>query len=228
MNCDKFLVIALDGGAASGKSTTARLLAEKLHLLHVDTGMHYRAISDILLLKNIGPGDLESIKKILSEMRLGTRIEGNAALMTINESVIDLSRLRAPRINASVSSFAGIPEIRQFLLKYQRWQKQVAKDNHFNGIAIEGRDATSVIFPDADFRFFIEADEETRTKRRALQGEEDSISRRDFIDASRKAAPMICAPGVIRIDTSSLSRQEVAESILNMIKLKILNKEDRA
>lgn len=221
MSTDNFIVIALDGGAASGKSTTAKLLAEKLNFLHVDTGTHYRAITLMLLRQNIKADSTESIVSALSGLKLDTIIKEQEALLSINGTISDLSELRAPAINDQVSYFAAIPEIRKFLLEYQRSQKQIAKDNGFNGIAIEGRDVTSVIFPDADYRFFLEADEATRNRRRALQGEQDSVAKRDSIDSSRKAAPMVCPPGAIRIDTSALTREQAAETILNMIKGKV-------
>lgn len=212
-----FIVIALDGGAASGKSSTAKILAEMLHLLHVDTGAHYRMISYILLRENISSFDNELIVSKLKELKIGSKIENRDAYMTINNELIGHSELRSPLVNQHVSRFSAVPELRHFLLDYQRSLVQFAAENGFEGLVMDGRDIGSVVLPDADFRFFLEADPQTRHTRRLLQGHEDSVVDRDHFDSSRSTAPLICAPGAIRIDTSHSTLQEVARQILDTI-----------
>lgn len=216
----KFIIIALDGGAASGKSSTARLLAEKLNLLYVDTGAHYRMITFALLRENIYPANSELIKHKLNQWQLGSRIRGREAQMTINGEVIPYNDLRSPSINQHVSVFSAILEIRHFLLEYQRSQIQFAAKNSFEGLIMEGRDIGSVILPEADFKFFLEADSDTRYSRRLLQGQEDFVSNRDRLDASRSTAPMVCVSGAIRIDSSHRTLDEVVNYILDVVSKK--------
>lgn len=217
MHKKNFIIIAIDGGAASGKSSTSKILSERLNLLYVDTGAHYRRVTYLLLSDNIKPEDQNLITHKLLESKIDTQLSGRFAHMTINDKVIEDSLLRSPLVNQYVSKFAALPQIREFLLKYQRSLKDFAFNNHFAGLIMEGRDIGSIVLPDADFRFFLEADANTRIKRRNLQGQEDSINDRDKIDLARKTAPMICPPNAIRINSSNLSLEEVVDHILHFI-----------
>lgn len=217
MNLEKFIVIAIDGGAASGKSTTSSSLAEKLNLLHVDTGSHYRLITSEALKQNLLPEDLPSIIKFLEKLQLGTQVDGKSAQITVNNAVQNPAELRSPAVNEMVSKFAAIPEIRNVLLAYQRDQEKVARDNHFGGLIMEGRDIGSVVLPHAPYRFFLHADPATRQNRRQAQGEIDSISTRDKEDSTRKTAPLTCPEGAVLVDTSKLSIEEVVQYIFNYI-----------
>lgn len=212
-----FTVIAIDGGAASGKSSTSKILAERLNLLYVDTGAHYRTIAYIFLSENIYPENITSIIKKLLDATINTLLSGRFAQMTINGKIIDDPSLRSALVNQYVSQFAALPQIREFLLKYQRSLKHFAYEHHFNGLIMEGRDIGSIVLPDAHFRFFLEADSTTRIERRKLQGQEDSINVRDQLDLARKTAPMICPINAIRINSSNLSLEEVVNSILKII-----------
>src|SRR5690606_18041982 len=116
-----------------------------------------------------------------------------------------------------VSHFAALPAIRQALLAYQRGQADVARSHGFTGLVMEGRDIGSVIFPDADFRFFLHADPEERARRRAREGQQDSIAERDRLDSSRKTAPLACPPGAIDIDSTHLTLPEVVERLATII-----------
>jgi cytidylate kinase len=212
-----FIVIALDGGAATGKSSTSKILAKHLNLLHVDTGAHYRTISFILLKNNIYPSDVESVVNKLTVFKIESKIEDRDAQMTINGLLPSHNDLRSPLVNRHVSPFSAIPELRHFLLDYQRSQIGFAAKHGFNGLVMDGRDIGSVVLPEADFKFFLDADPHTRHARRALQGHEDSVADRDHFDSSRATAPLVCAPGAIRIDTSHSSLNEVAAHILDII-----------
>lgn len=217
MGKKNFIVIALDGGAASGKSSTSKILAKHLNLLHVDTGAHYRAISYMLLKESIYPIEHESVISKIKNFKIGSKIEDKDAQMTVNNQLPCHDDLRSPLVNQYVSSFSAIPELRYFLLSYQRSQVEFAQENGFDGLIMDGRDIGSVVLPEADFKFFLEADPHTRHSRRALQGHEDSIAVRDHLDSSRSVSPMLCAPGAIRIDTSHFSLDEVVGQILDII-----------
>jgi cytidylate kinase len=208
-----FLIIAIDGGAAAGKSTTARALSERFHFLHVDTGSYYRALTAELLRAGLAPADLSAVETALSTLALGTRVEGRRALMEVGGRVVPEAELRSPAVNAHVSHFAALPAVRAALLAYQRDQAAVARRHGFAGLVMEGRDIGTIIFPDADFRFFLHADPAERARRRAAEGQQDSIAERDRLDSSRKAAPLACPVGAIDIDSTFLDLETVVETV---------------
>lgn len=215
------LIIAIDGGAASGKSSTARALCQQFPFLHVDTGSHYRALTAALLSRNVAPANLPQLKTALGQLRLGTRIENNNAQITIDGRPVPDTELRTPEVNAAVSHFAAIPELRQTLLAYQRGQADIAREKNYPGLIMEGRDIGSVIFPDANLRIFLHADPEARAKRRALEGQTDSIAERDKRDSTRKTAPLVQPEGAISIDSTHLTLEQVVEKIAALISEKL-------
>lgn len=208
MASSPFIIVAIDGGAASGKSSSSRIIAERFNLLHVDTGSFYRALTAGLLRTKASATDLPAIKTALASLRLGTRVKGRSAEMEIDGRPVG-DDIRSREVNENVSHFAAIPELRAALLAYQRGQADVARAHGFRGVVMEGRDIGSVIFPDADFRFFLHADPAERARRRASEGQQDSIAERDRIDSSRKTAPLACPPGATSIDTTHVNLEQV-------------------
>ncbi len=211
-----FIIIAIDGGAASGKSSTARALSERFNLLHADTGSYYRAVTSELLRQGASPGRTETVKDALSGLRLGTRIQGRSAQIEVSGRVPG-DEIRSREVNEAVSHFAALPELRASLLAYQRGQAQAARDGGFAGLVMEGRDIGSVIFPDADFRFFLQADPAERERRRVRQGQQDQVAERDRLDSSRKASPLARPENAVAIDTTALTIQEVVDRISALV-----------
>jgi cytidylate kinase len=211
-----FKIIAIDGGAATGKSSTSRALADSLGLMHVDTGSHYRTLAYALIRASAKNPD--NIPAQLEKLQLGTVFEGRSTRLSINGSVPADADIRSPEVNANVSKFAAIESVRQYLFDYQRSQADVAREHNYAGIVMEGRDIGSIIFPNADFRFFLFADEATRAARRAKEGQTDSIAARDKIDSNRKAAPLVCPEGAIRIDTAPLPLEGVVAKLAGIIR----------
>ncbi|PXA05538.1 (d)CMP kinase [Coraliomargarita sinensis] len=211
----EFKIIAIDGGAAVGKSSTSKGLAERLDLMHVDTGAHYRTITFALLATGASPED--DLQDTLAALDLKTHLDRRTARLCIDGRVPTEVEIRSPEVNASVSKFAAIPAVRQSLFEYQRNQANVGREEGFRGLIMEGRDIGSIIFPDAQHRFFLEADEATRAARRAKEGQTDSIADRDKMDKARKTAPLVCPEGAIRVDTGPRSLEEVIEHIINLI-----------
>lgn len=216
VNSHQFLIIAIDGGAASGKSSTSRGLSKRFHFLHVDTGSFYRAITYQLLQSGEKSDDEASITQTLKTFKLRTRITGRDAMMEINGWTPG-EEIRSQEINENVSPFAAIPAVRGFLLDYQRNQATVARENGFDGLIMEGRDIGSIIFPDADHRFFLQADLEARAQRRINEGQNDKIAERDRLDSKRKISPLVCPPGATLIDSTHLSLDEVVDLIAKQI-----------
>src|SRR5438067_970010 len=115
MASSPFILVAIDGGAASGKSSTSRAISERFHLLHVDTGSYYRAVTAELLRHGVPVGDATAVKSILSQLQFSTRVQGRSAAMEISGRVAG-EEIRSPEVNAAVSHFAAIPELRTALL----------------------------------------------------------------------------------------------------------------
>ncbi len=212
MSQSKFIIVAIDGGAAAGKSSTSRGLSERFNLMHVDTGSFYRAVTLKLLEAQIPPTSNEFLNTGLQRLALGTEISGRQASITIDGWKPDQS-IRSPQVNDNVSHYAALPEVRAFLLDYQRKQADVARENGFDGLVIEGRDIGSVVFPDADLKLFMYADPEKRAARRAKEGIVDDLAKRDKIDSSRKAAPLSRPEGSVLVDSSEMSLDAVIEHV---------------
>jgi cytidylate kinase len=215
-----FIIVAIDGGAASGKSSSSRTLAERFNLLHVDTGSFYRAITAELLQLGVKADDLPAVRQAVAGLRFSTRVNGRSAEMEINGRGAG-DEIRSREVNDHVSHFAAIPELRAALLAYQRGLADVARAGKFNGLVMEGRDIGSVIFPAADFRFFLHADPLERERRRAGQGLQDQIRERDRIDSSRRTSPLTCPPGATSIDTTHVSLDQVVELMSGLIAAKL-------
>ena len=203
-----FIIVAIDGGAAAGKSSTARALSERFHLLHADTGSYFRAMTAELLRRGVAWDDLPGLRNALEGMKLGTRVAGRSAEMEIDGRPTG-AEIRGAKVNAAVSHFAAIPELRSALLAYERGQAEVARSHGFRGLVMDGRDIGSVIFPDADFRFFLHADPAERARRRAEEGQPDAVAERDRLDSSRSTAPLACPQGAISIDSTRMTLDQV-------------------
>jgi 3-phosphoshikimate 1-carboxyvinyltransferase len=214
----RFLRVAVDGGAASGKSSTSRSVAEMHGLLHVDTGSHYRAVTLALLRAGVTPGDAAATERALARLRVGTSIRGLGAQVEIDGAVPGGEELRGAAVTAAVSPVAALPCVRAFLLGYQRDQVELARAGGFSGVIMEGRDIGSVVMPDAEVRVFLEADPAVRSARRLAEGVRDAVDQRDKADASRATAPLTCPAGASRIDNTHLSLAEVAARIGGLIR----------
>jgi cytidylate kinase len=210
MSANPFIIVAIDGGAASGKSSTSRMLGERFNLLHSDTGSYYRAVTAEMLRRGASPDNVESVKAALAELRLGTRIQGGSAEIEVSGRMPG-DEIRSREVNDAVSHFSAIPEVRAALLGYQRGQADAARQGGFRGLVMEGRDIGSVIFPNADLRFYLYADSAERERRREKEGREDRVTERDRIDSSRKTAPLSRSADAISIDTTRLTIAEVAD-----------------
>ncbi|MGY8763173.1 MAG: (d)CMP kinase [Fidelibacterota bacterium] len=212
------MIIAIDGPSASGKSTTAKGVAEKLGITHVDTGAMYRAVTLGLKLSGIHPDDDASVCQYLSEIELYFDANNKIHLNGVDVSY----EIRSGDISSRVSAVSAIPEVREKMVITQR---QIAWEQN---CVLEGRDIGTVVFPNAEFKFFLIADINVRAKRRLIElekmGETKSISkliedirRRDQLDSSRDHSPLIQAEDAIPIDTSELTINEQIKKIINHI-----------
>jgi len=212
----KYITISLDGAAGSGKSTTASVICKQFKYIHVDTGLHYRAISLHLLNLNISPDDAPGYIHSHSVI-LSSRLNNFSVNLFVDGIHYSKSDLRNERMNREVSYYARLPEVRSLLLNYQRSLPDFGKKLGFSGIIMDGRDIGSVVLPNADIKIFLHADLHVRQRRRLSDGENDSISARDKIDSTRKIAPLTCPEGAFSIDTGNMPIEEVVKLISHKI-----------
>ena len=206
-------VIAIDGPAASGKSSVARQLARCLDFVYVNSGAMYRAVTWSVLNHGIDPGDKQRIARLIGALALGRQLKNREFRLLIDD--VDLTEhLHEDRVNSEVSRVSTVPEVRNILV--QRMRDYANKHD----LVVEGRDIGSVVFPDTLYKFYIDASPEVRSQRRAAQGHRDEIARRDKADSSRAASPLIVAKDAQVIDTSSLSIDAVVGEIVSRLKQK--------
>jgi cytidylate kinase len=202
--------IAIDGPAASGKSTLARALAERLGLVMVNSGAMYRAVTWKILREEIDPADTAAVIRLLDGMDIHCGQEGSISTIRI-DGTDPTPFLREPEINANVSTVSAIPQVRERLVALQR---DYLKRTH---VVMEGRDIGSVVFPDTPFKIYIDADPSVRDERRSGDGEIDSVSQRDAADSSRKTAPLMVADGATKLDTSALTISGVVDAAIGIL-----------
>ncbi|UPK73180.1 (d)CMP kinase [Nocardioidaceae bacterium SCSIO 66511] len=213
------LVVAVDGPSGSGKSSTARGVAQRLGLAYLDTGAMYRAITWALLEAGVHVDDADAVADAAAKVVLDVGTDPGEP--TIHADDVDVSGpIRGPHVTAAVSAVAAVPAVREQLVAEQR--SLIAGSG---GIVVEGRDIASVVAPDAAVKVYLVADAEARASRRAaeLGGSDVSatkadLERRDSYDSSRTASPLRRADGAQVIDTTHLSLDEVIEEIVRLTK----------
>lgn len=203
-------VIAIDGPAASGKSTVARLLAKRLGFLYVDTGAMYRSYAWAALREGIDPGDRAQVRKLIASLRFEALPADGCVELRI-DGTDPTPFIRSEEVNTAVSKIAAVPELREFLVNQQRLLR-----TRFQ-LVMEGRDIGTVVFTDTPHKYFIDADPEVRARRRSDQGQTDATAQRDALDRSRAAAPLIRAADARLIDSTHQSPEEIVETILTEI-----------
>ncbi len=205
------IAIAIDGPAASGKSTMAREIARRLGLVMVNSGAMYRAITWKVLQEKIDSADTAAVVALMDRIDIHCGETGMTSTITI-DGVDPGTELRSEAVNSNVSAISAIPEVRDRLVALQR-----SYLDH-TSVIMEGRDIGSVVFPDSPFKIYIDADEEVRSARRSGDGEVDSVAKRDAADSERTHAPLMVAEGATVLDTSSLSIAGAVDAALEILK----------
>ena len=213
------VIIAIDGQASTGKSTQAKKLAENLKYNYRDSGAYYRAITLYLLDNNI-KFDLNISDKILDKINIKQAYEEGQFSIYLNDHDVT-DKIRGHKVSLNVSNYAKKPEIRKFVFN------QLRKSSESNSLVVDGRDIGTVVFPYADFKFFLVAEPKIRAERRHKQINDDSvkvdiieeeIKQRDKTDSTREIAPLKKAVDAFKIDVSNLTINEVFNKILQKIK----------
>ncbi len=216
----KKIVIAIDGPAASGKSSVAKNLAEKLGFTYVDTGAMYRAITYLAIRKNI-VDDVDAVIDLVKNIKIELKFENGLTRVFINGEEVT-EHIRTPEVNAKVSEVSRIPEVRQELVKIQR------KMGENGNLVAEGRDTTTVVFPNADLKIYLTADLDERATRRHLEYQEkgnnvsfdevkENLKKRDTIDSQRKVSPLSKAEDAYELDTTDLTIEQEIENIIKKV-----------
>jgi cytidylate kinase len=206
-------VIAIDGPAASGKSSVARELARRLGFIYVNSGAIYRAITWQLLQQRIQPEESDRIAAVLNSASLTCTVQDSESRILV-DNIDPAEHLRDDRVNESVSRVSRLPRVRGVV------SQKLHDCAHGHDVVVEGRDIGSVVFPDTPYKFYIDASPEVRRQRRAAQGERDKIAMRDHDDVSRAVSPLVKATDAHGIDTSHVTIEQVVDEI--MIRLKQL------
>jgi cytidylate kinase len=222
------LIVAIDGPAGSGKSTSAKLVAQKLGYLYIDTGAMYRAITFLAIKKKLN--DEKEIIQLTETVDIKLDfIDGKTKVSVDGKDISD--DIRTPEVNSRVSEISKIGPVRKILVQKQREMGSGSK-----GVVMEGRDIGTVVFPNADVKFFMTASIEERAKRRkkeyieknidiTLEEVKDNLLSRDKIDSGREESPLTIADGAIEVNTSEVSIDEQVNIILNEIKKAFEKKE---
>jgi cytidylate kinase len=204
-------VIAIDGPAASGKSSVARELARQLGFVYVNSGAIYRAITWHILQKGIDAEDNERITEALRLVAITGALQDNESRVLIN-GVDPGDHLRDDCVNESVAGVSQFPVVRQIVAEKLH---EHAQSHH---LIVEGRDIGSVVFPDTPYKFYVDASPQVRLQRRAAQGWRDEIALRDRADSSRSVSPLVIAKDACVIDTSHLTIDGVVSQIVARLK----------
>ena len=212
-------VVAVDGPSGSGKSSTARGVAQRLGLAYLDTGAMYRAITWALVERGVDLTDADAIAKAAGDVVLHAGTDALAP--TIEADGIDVSGpIRGADVTSNVSLVAAVPEVRAILVQAQREAIRGAD----TGIVVEGRDIGTAVVPDAPVKVYLVADPAARARRRASElGHDDhdatqeALARRDHLDSSRTASPLAMADDAILIDGTDLTLDEVIDTVVALV-----------
>jgi cytidylate kinase len=211
------IIIAIDGPTASGKSTTAERVADRLCYLHINTGAMYRAFALLAKKSGVKKSEADKIRELLASADITFNAAGKISLNGEDVS----SKVSAPDIALLASELSTLPEVREKLVASQR---ELGRDG---GVVLEGRDIGTVVFPDAELKIFLIADQEIRAKRRqqelaasgrtlSLEEVKAQLAERDRRDLEREISPLRKAPDAIEVDTSALSMKEQVDRIVSL------------
>lgn len=217
------LIIAIDGPSASGKSTTAKLVAQRLGYTYIDTGAMYRAVTLATLRSGVDPADSPVVEKLARNLTIRFARNDDGSLRTLLDGEDVSAPIRAPDVTALVSLVSSYSGVRQAMVELQRAMSRE------EGVVLDGRDIGTVVFPNADVKIFMVADIKARASRRkedmATLGEElpvdtiaEDLERRDYLDSHREVSPLRKADDAVEIDTSGVTIEDQVEQVLSLVR----------
>lgn len=210
----KNIVIAIDGTSASGKSTNAKLVARALGYVYVDTGAMYRTLAWHCLQNKIDPHDAKAVATACRKWKTQLEcVEKNGLRMVhlLVDNYYPEKEIRTAATSAAVSHVAAVPKVREWMVKRQRECEQ------FGNLVMEGRDIGTNVFPETDYKFYLDATLAERTARRAADGVDENLAARDQRDSQRAVAPLMIPLGARVINNSNMTSEQTSGLILKEI-----------
>ena len=216
------IVIALDGTSASGKSTNARLIARALNYVYVDTGAMYRTLAWHCLKKQVDIHNHKAVASVCRRWKTELRCvaEGQPHVRLLVDGYYPEKEIRTAETSAAVSQVAAVPKVREWMKKAQRQCIQ------FGSLVMEGRDIGTNVFPETDFKFYLDANLEERVKRRQAEGVQENLAARDERDSQRAAAPLMIPLGAVMVNNSGQTPEQTSAFILEIIRQRLKERED--
>jgi len=204
-------VITIDGPAASGKSSVARIVAQRRGAIYVNTGNMYRAMTWAVLQTGVDPNDQEAVRVAAASLKIDSPVIDGQTQVSIAGRSLTQDDLNSDPVNRGVSLVARVPEVRARLVADQRALANLGP------LVMEGRDIGSVVFPHSPLKFYIDASEEVRASRRSAQGHTDQVAERDRLDSTRKTSPLVIPEGAIVIDNSHLTLEQAVQAVMERL-----------
>lgn len=210
----KNIVIAIDGTSASGKSTNAQIVAKELGYIYVDTGAMYRTLAWYCLQKKIDIQDPKAVGALCRKWKTALACVDQQARLTV-DGYFPEQEIRTAEVSAAVPHVAAVPKVRDWMKAKQR------ECVTFGSLVMEGRDIGSNVFPETDFKYYMDASLDERSKRRQAQGVNENLAARDQRDSQRATAPLMVPLGAFIVNTSGLTPQQTSGMILEDVRKKL-------
>jgi cytidylate kinase len=212
------VVIAIDGTSASGKSTNSKLIAKTLNFVHVDTGAMYRTLAWYCVKQNVDVQNAKAVATLCRRWKTSLKCADGSAYLTV-DGYCPAKEIRTAEVSAAVPHVAAIPKVRE-------WMKKTQRDCiKFGNLVMEGRDIGTNVFPETDFKYYLDAKLEERSRRRAADGIQENLAARDQRDSQRAAAPLMIALGAKVINNSQMTSEQTSAMILADIKQRRTDRE---
>jgi cytidylate kinase len=208
------IVIAIDGTSASGKSTNSKLVARALSFVHVDTGAMYRTLAWYCLKNRIDVQNAKAVAAACRRWKAALECADNHVYLTV-DGYYPAKEIRTSEVSAAVPHVAAVPKVREWMKKTQR---ECIK---FGNLVMEGRDIGTNVFPETDFKYYLDAHLAERSRRRAAEGVQENLAARDQRDSQRAAAPLMIALGAKVINNSQMTSDQTSGTIIADIKKRL-------
>jgi cytidylate kinase len=208
------IVIAIDGTSASGKSTNARLVAQALGFIYVDTGAMYRTLAWHTQQKNIDIRDFKAVAALCRRWKTTLECVDHTVRLLV-DGYYPAREIRTAAVSEAVPQVAAVPQVR-------RWMKEKQREClRFGNLVMEGRDIGTNVFPETEFKFYLDASLDERNKRRSAEGVQENLAARDQRDSQRAAAPLMIPLGAVVMNNSNLTPEQTSALILEKVRAKI-------
>jgi cytidylate kinase len=208
------IVIAIDGTSASGKSTNAKVVARELSFIYVDTGAMYRTLAWHALRQRVDPHDSKAVAALCRKWKTALECVNQQVILKV-EGYYPEKEIRTAEVSAAVPHVAAVPSVRA-------WMKKTQRDClKFGNLVMEGRDIGTNVFPETNFKFYLDASLEARSERRAAEGVNENLAARDRRDSERAVDPLMIALGATVINNSKMTTEQTSQMILADIRKKL-------